>query len=173
MGFFDFLKRRPIDKTDKTDKTDAAFAVPSVKVLSLLSPADIQRLDGIPPQAIVATYSGPDLPAQLDGNPPFVDRMHDVIRRRAVQDPALSAAARKQREGYIYIIDANTPHGAMGRVPPEDIIGAFKVEFGEVVPDSYQPSSRYVVFRKDRGLVRLPGALHDALIDDLRALLLK
>ena len=53
-----------------------------------------------------------------------------------------------------------------GHVPPEDIVGYFQVQDGQLVLGSYTPNPRHLVF-SDSGLVRLPGALHEALLEAL------
>jgi hypothetical protein len=149
---------------------DAAVPERVTKVMSLLNADDIARLNGIPPQAAAAAYRGDEPPPQLSGNPSFIALMHDVIGHHAPLGSDMQLAAREQGEGYMYVIDAATPNGISGAVPPQDIIGAFKVERGAVVAGSYEANPRYVVFRQGRGLVRLPGKLHSALIEQLRAL---
>jgi hypothetical protein len=99
-------------------------------------------------------------------NPAFVDFMHEVIRTTGPNDPELREAAQEQRDGWVYIIDLRTPEGPGGRVPPEDIIGAFEVQDGQIVADSYQASSTHRVYTND-GMVCLPPSLRRALVKRL------
>jgi hypothetical protein len=97
---------------------------------------------GIPPEAIIGELLRPLKPreaitaAVFARNRVFVDFLHAVIARRGPQLPGLIAAARRQGNGRVYVIDqrTRTPQGA---VPPEDIVGVFEVKDGQVVPGSY------------------------------------
>ena len=135
--------------------------------MSLLSSEHVWP-EGIPPQAAAAAYRGDEPPERLHGNPSFIEFMHDVIRRCAPNEAEIQSAAQAEGEGYFYIVDAFTPDGIFGNVPPEDIIGGFRVEGGVV--GSYFANPKYVVYRDGRGLVQLPGVLHDALVEALRGL---
>ena len=81
----------------------------------------------------------------------------------------LQAAAAQQVDGWVYIIDLRTPESPQGRVPPEDIIGAFEVRSGEVVPGSYQASEEHRVLTEN-GLVQLPSSLREAFVRELSRL---
>jgi hypothetical protein len=139
------------------------------RVVSLLKPADVEALGTLPQLAICGEYVGYDSSeVSFRPNPEFVDFMHRVIAEVAPNDPGFIAAAKSQGEGWLYIIDQRTPEGTHGRVPPEDIVGAFKVEQGEVMPESYNPSPNYKVLTR-HGLPRLPLVLNAALIAALKA----
>src|SRR5262249_61894160 len=99
----------------------------------------------------------------------FVDFMHGVIARRGPQSPGLIAAARQQRNGFVYVIDqrTRTPQGA---VPPEDIVGAFEVKGGQVVPGSYRPSPKHMILSSD-GFFRPGAELQPCLLEELNLLL--
>ncbi len=51
-------------------------------------------------------------------------------------------------------------------MPPEDIIGAFIVEEGAIVADSYQGNSGHALFT-DTGLFGLSSVLMELLVEDL------
>lgn len=104
-------------------------------------------------------------PAVFVRNRVFVDFMHAVIARSAPQSPQFVAEARRQRDGWIYVIDqrTRTPQDA---VPPEDIIGAFEVKGGEVVSGSYRPNEAHMILSAD-GFFRLGAALQQCLLDGL------
>ena len=104
---------------------------------------------------------------EFSANPPFSAFMHDVIRTYGPQDPELKDAAQQQGTGFVYIIDLRTPEGPMGRVPSEDIIGAFAVENSTL--GAYEPNDQYVVF-SENGLVQLPPSLRDVHIRELKRL---
>jgi hypothetical protein len=72
-----------------------------------------------------------------------------------------------QGEGYIYLLDGRTPDPA-GRVAPEDIIGAVKVEVGTVVRGSFQHNPRHRLLTQ-HGFFRLSSPIEVALGARLRA----
>ena len=78
-----------------------------------------------------------------------------------------SAAAEAQEDGWVYVIDLRTPDGPQGRVPQEDIIGAFEVRDGKVVADSYWRNEDHVPF-SENGFMSLPPSLEDAYLAELR-----
>ena len=121
----------------------------------------------MPPEAVVGFLAGETLDErEFRANGVFIDFMHDVIRRTGPQDPELRAAAAAQGEGWLYVIDARTPESPQGRVPPEDIIGAFEVEEGRLVEASYQANEDHRVLTR-HGMVRLPPPFHEALVREL------
>ena len=145
-------------------------AAGEANVMSLLAPEDINRLKGLPPVAIAAAYNTPQPPDRLAGNPSFLQFMHNVIARYAPAEPTIQTAAQQKGEGQIYLADANSPQARQGTFPPEDIIGVLNVKGGRCIVGSYAPNPNYLVFRRGRGLVRLPGPLHEALLNELRSL---
>lgn len=140
---------------------------PSKRVLSFLSPHQIQSLGGLPAEAIAGGFEGETTSVDaFRQNRVFVDFMHQVIRAAGPKDPGLQAAAHAQGDGWVYIIDLRTPEGPNGRVPPEDIIGAFEVRNGRIIAGSYQPSTTHRVYTQN-GLVCLPPSLLRAFVDQL------
>jgi hypothetical protein len=75
----------------------------------------------------------------------------------------LQAEARRQHTGWLYVIDARTPTPAR-EVPAYDIIGAFEVREGTVVPQSYQPNGNHRLFSSN-GLFKLDSTLHEKLMN--------
>ncbi len=100
-------------------------------------------------------------------NPLFLQFMHKVIQQEGPNDPALQAVARGRATGWAYVIDLRTPDGPQGRVPTEDIIGAFEVRDGRIVRESYKPMPGYRVLTVN-GFPQLPAPLHAALIAALK-----
>src|SRR5262245_34040212 len=109
------------------------------QVLSVLTPTDVEQIGGLPNEALAGLIG---IPAQdpnslsavtgegfsvheFRANPALVAFMHKVIETLGPSTPELQDAAQRQGNGFVYIIDLRTPEGPMGRVPPEDIIGAF------------------------------------------------
>jgi hypothetical protein len=134
-----------------------------MQVMSILSPQEVEALGGLPPEAIAGVLLGA---SPLDGfrpNPGFTAFMHDVIRAAGPQDESLQAVALEQGDGYVFIIDLRTPDGPQGPVPPEDIIGAFQVQNGRILPDRYEANTHYQVLTHN-GLVHLPPSLRAAFV---------
>jgi hypothetical protein len=58
--------------------------------------------------------------------------------------PELLAEAKSKPGGWVYAIDpAYAPNGANGAVPPEGIIGAWKIADDGTPTGEYQANSRY------------------------------
>jgi hypothetical protein len=66
----------------------------------------------------------------------------------------------------VYTIDLRTIEGPQGRVPPDDIIGAFEVRLGQIVAGSYWSNENYRAFTSN-GLVQLPPSLRKAFLREL------
>lgn len=146
----------------------------SKDIVSLVS-GDVVSEFGLVGEAIV----GECVPMLKDGervteanfrpNPYFVKLLHDVIARHAPGLPGLQAEARRQRNGWVYVIDARTPT-PNGRVPSHDIVGSFEVRDGEVVENSYQPNPDHRLFTS-AGLFVLATALHERLMEQINELI--
>ncbi len=139
--------------------------------LSLLTPED-GFAGGIPPQAIIGTLAGNVSrirPSDFKPNGAFIAFLHMVIKRYAPLNTELQKAAKREHEGWIYIIDCRVgdPQGA---VEPEDIIGAFKIESGKIAPESYQPNTKHLLV-SEWGIFCLDEWLKDKLLAETRSLL--
>ena len=131
----------------------------STDVLSILSPAEVAALGGLPRDAIVGVFR--DEAGTLDrflANPEFLDYLHEFIRTAGPNDLELRQAAALQVSGWVYLIDLRTPEGPTGNVPPEDIIGAFEVAEGKLVEASYWANEDYQAFTR-AGPIQLPPGL--------------
>ncbi len=158
--------RLPINLCDvKTPDGLATFA-------TLVSPEDMAS-KGLVTQAILGQVLDrgrkDDLlaPDNFARNRAFVDFMQDVIRKHGPSAPNLIAAARAQRSGWVYIVDGRTPT-PQGAVPPEDIIGGFQVEGGDVVADSYLANPNHRILSQ-HGFLQLDPFLRQRLLDELAA----
>lgn len=141
--------------------------------VTLSNPQDMCRRGLISEEIIGQLISPIDLDAPLSPdnfgrNPVFVDFLHKVIKKHGPSTAGLIAAARKQGEGLVVIIDGRTPTPD-GQVPPEDILGAFEVRSGEIVPDAYHPNLNHRILTKD-GFFRLDSMLQESLLHELSAL---
>lgn len=126
---------------------------------------------GLPAEAVLGVLLVPPVvgepitPAGFARNRAFVDFLHDVIARRGPHDPDLAAAARRQGDGWVYVLDRRT-RDPNGHVPPEDILGVFAVKVGEIVADSYRANPNHMILSAD-GFVRLGLALQACLLEEL------
>jgi hypothetical protein len=138
-----------------------------------LLPTEVIFAHGLAPEAVVGVLLGPPQPGVpirpevFARNRVFVDFLHEFIAREAPGQPGLQAEARRLGNGWVYVIDQRTatPGGA---VPPEDILGAFEVKNGEVVPGSYRPSPKHQILSAN-GFFQLDAALLGCLLRELEA----
>jgi hypothetical protein len=137
-------------------------------------PHDVVFQRGLRPEAILGTLMKPAgegvaiSPDNFARNPAFVEFMHAVIANRGPELAGLKGAAAQQGNGSIFIVDQRTatPQGA---VPPEDIVGAFAVKEGKLVPNSYQRSPNHRIFTA-RGFFQLGAELQPLLLEELNKL---
>lgn len=138
-------------------------------VLSILTPAEVEALGGLPGEAVVGVFRDRTTSLeQFRANAGFLRYLHEVIGTAGPGDPELNAAAAQQGQGWLYIIDLRTPDGPMGHVPPEDIIGAFEVAAGKVVGASYWANEHYRAHTR-AGTIKLPAGLRQAFFRMLEA----
>jgi hypothetical protein len=129
---------------------------------------------GLPREAIIGVLLRPletgenITPAVFARNSVFVEFMHSVIARRGPELPGLLAEAKRQGDGWVYIIDRRT-RTPRGPVPPRDIVGWFEVKAGQIVPDSYRASPKHMILSSD-GFFRLGSELQPCLLEELSAL---
>lgn len=139
-----------------------------------LAPADEVVKRGLITQEILgqlmdATRTDEPLdPANFARNRAFVDFLHESIQRHAPALPTLIDAAKAQGTGWVFIVDgrAPTPQGA---VPPEDVVGGFEVENGEIVAGSYSANPNHRVL-SHRGFFQLEPDLERRVLGDLALL---
>lgn len=129
---------------------------------------------GLAPEAILGVLlrplepDEPIAPAVFARNRGFVEFMHRVIARRGPTLSGLIAEARRQGDGWVYIIDQRT-RNPQGHIPPEDIVGVFAVKNGEIVAGSYQPCPKHQILSAD-GFFRLEGELQVCLLEEIASL---
>jgi hypothetical protein len=128
---------------------------------------------GLAPEAILGVLLRPVdqvaaiTPDVFTRNRVFVDFLHEVIARRGPGLPGLIAEARRQGDGWVYLIDQRT-RDPRGHIPPEDIIGVFAVQGGRIVPDSYQRSPKHLILSAE-GFFQLGAELQACLLEELAA----
>jgi hypothetical protein len=141
------------------------------EVVSLLPPEQVTN-EGLCAEAIIGSYAGiveeRDLVEGFRPNRVFLEVLHSVIAAHVPMLPAAQDSARRQGSGAVLVIDARTPTPG-GQVPSRDVLGAFSVEDGAIVPDSYQPNPHHQLLSAD-GLFQLEPTLHQRLIERIHRL---
>jgi hypothetical protein len=141
---------------------------PTGDAVSLLTPDEVESFGGLPSEAILGEYGDKALsPESFRPNPAFVRLLHRVIAEDGPQVEEMDAWAKRNRQGWLYVIDARAPEGPNGRVLPEDIVGAFEVRDGAIVAGSYQPNPNYRVVTR-HGPARLTPWLRSRFVAALR-----
>ncbi|HUK83542.1 MAG TPA: hypothetical protein VLZ12_13025 [Verrucomicrobiae bacterium] len=126
---------------------------------------------GLIPEAVVGVLQKPIReggklePSNFARNSIFVNFLHRFIAERAPLDPEIQNAAGRQSTGHVYIIDART-FGPDQKVPPEDVIGRFRVEEGTIVTGSYEPNPGHVIL-SNSGFFKLSPTMMRGLREDL------
>lgn len=88
----------------------------------------------------------------------------DVLPRTAFSRGGLVLqGARRQRDGYVYIVDARTPTPS-GKVPTADGIGAVQIEGGK--PIAYHANPHYEPYGRN-GLMRLDPWLEARFMEEV------
>ena len=167
-------------KHKKSEPPTQADRETQFKVLSVLTPEDVEHIGGLPAEAIAGAFGtrvkDADIlsdkeerlsVARFRPNAVFADFMHRVIATYGPSDPDLQAAAAEQGSGFLYIVDLRTPESPTGRVSPEDIVGAFTVDEGKI--DDYRPNPNHLLFT-EHGLVCLPPSLAALHLRELKRL---
>jgi hypothetical protein len=151
------------------------LAAPSgeARYLVVIAPGDPTAGEAILPQAIVGSFAptGTEVemtPGTFARNPVFVDFLHAVIARFGPLTADLRRAAQLQQSGWLYVIDGRTPTPA-GDVPLEDVIGAFEIQDGRMMPDTYTRIDEHRIF-SERGFFMLSDELARHLVESLAAL---
>ena len=162
----------PPAKADAANSSRPVLPEGAVRAMSLLGP-DVAFRHGLAGPAVAGVFRGgttDDLsPENFVPNAAFVEVVHRVIRQHAPTLPGFHESAREMGSGSIPIIDYRTPEGPNGRVPPEDIVGAFAVSGGRASADTYRPNPNYRVYTRN-GLPRLPKPLNGLLLAELTRL---
>jgi hypothetical protein len=86
-------------------------------------------------------------PAVFQPNPAFVAFLHRVIRQYAPSSEKLQAEAARMGNGWLNLADQRSSSGCI--VAPEDMIGAFQVQNGKLVADTYWPCPNHQLLTED------------------------
>lgn len=98
-------------------------------------------------------------------NPAFAEVLAEVIALHGPKQPRLRDEARRTGTGYVVLVDQRTPTPE-GPVPPEDILGVFRVEDGNIGPYRASPNHRLLT---SNGFFQLDDALTEILLQELAA----
>lgn len=139
-------------------------------------PYEIGFKQGLAPEAVVGKLrqlsniegEGGFGPKDFVPNRAFVDFLHRVVAEHAAELVEYQAQAKKQHEGWVYVIDGRTAT-PKGLIPARDILGAFAVRDGVITPDSYLQNDQYVLYTQD-GFFRLHEVLKSKLMEELLTL---
>jgi hypothetical protein len=129
-------------------------------------PHEIASRVGLSPHAVMGELAREAEGIHVDHfapNAEFVQFLHRTIDLKGRDCPDLIAAAGRQVDGYVYIIDQRTKDPD-GDVPPGDILGGFQVKSGAV--GSYRANDVYVLVTSD-GPMQLDDCLHALLLEVL------
>ena len=142
-----------------------------IQDLVTVLPSEEMFTNGLIPEAIVGVLKAPlkegeaIKPENFVRNKVFNEFMHEVIARVGPDSKGLQAEARRQGEGWVYLIDGRTKTPE-GQVPPQDIIGGFEVKAGQLVARTYKRNPKHVLLSQ-AGFFRLPVELNELLKKEL------
>jgi hypothetical protein len=177
MAMWDRLKRTISARFtgDRAGYFVYVIAVPNQGVKDVLSFLPSERVfrEGLATEAVIGhrvrsrETNDPIKPENFHENPAFVDLLHRVVAAHVPDHAAFRQEARRQGNGWVYVIDQRTPTPA-GEVPPEDIIGSFEIREGRVVPNTYQRNDKHRLLTS-RGIFKLDDSVHASLLDAINA----
>jgi hypothetical protein len=146
-----------------------------VKMIAALPPEAAVE-SGLPSPAVAGTVPRDAAEISLENftpNPEFSDFLNFVIAKYGADDPALREQAAAQGDGWIYMVDLRVDDtgddDGIADIATEDILGAFRVEKGEVVAGSYRGNPNHRLLN-ERGLVRVDAWVEERLVEELRLL---
>jgi hypothetical protein len=102
-------------------------------------------------------------------NPVLALLLHDFLQRELPTRASLHAAARRQKDGWLSLVDQRVLDAPARRQPlAEDVIGVIEVRGGQVVPGSYRgnPAHRLLTAK---GIFQLEYALQERLKREIAA----
>lgn len=142
--------------------------------ITMVDPAIIQQ-NGLRPEQIVGKLQTPTAEGgkveagNFLPNVAFVDFLHDFVSRTAAEDEGLVAAARSGKVENLFVVDQRTKDPE-GKVPPEDILGAFVVKEGRITPADYQSNRGKHQLLTSQGFFNLGAGAMQQLADAQSAL---
>jgi hypothetical protein len=141
-----------------------------VRMIAVLPPETaVER--GLPSPAVVGTVPHDAAEITIETftpNPEFATFLGFVVAKHGAADPSLVRQAAAEGDGWVYMIDLRAGPDDE-EIADEDILGAFHVEGGEVVPGSYRGNPGHQILTA-RGLPQLDAWLEEKLVEELLAL---
>lgn len=99
-------------------------------------------------------------------NPAYIEVIHKTISENGPQQKSLIAEAKRQKDGVVVVIDKRVKDPGSG-VPPEDIVGLFKVENSILL--EYQANPNYLLWT-EKGFSDIGPELTAILVNEIRKL---
>ena len=129
------------------------------KVMTYLTREEMDALQGLPPQAVVALI-GEDGVNRINGV--FREFLHEAIEHFAPAE--MIDVARQAGNGRVVYIDDRASEGE--DVPSQDIIGWFQVAGGAIVAGSYKANPEHQLLT-DRGWSHAIGKFRTEMVREL------
>lgn len=122
---------------------------------------------GLPGEAVAGSVEDPEdvSPDTFMPSDSFIEALQTLIARCGPEDQQLIDGATTQGEGLLYVVDGRHPSDD-SNIPPENILGAFKVEEGLIVADSYEANPNHLLLT-DQGMCVPPGTLAKSFVESL------
>lgn len=139
-------------------------------LVSFLSTQETSKY-GLPSEAVVGSIPPTAEEVTLNNfqvNPVFLDFLHTTITKYAPALSSFQAEARQRQDGWVYVIDRRTST-PQGQVPPEDILGAFQIHKGKLIPGSYKRNTNYQLLSKN-GFFHLDSEIYQKMLDEIQKL---
>jgi hypothetical protein len=105
------------------------------------------------------------LPGNISYNADFLVHVHSLVRDAMVNDPDVTANAKEQPNGFVFIIDKRSPAAAdksEKHVDKEDIIGIFLCNDFKTDAEKYRPNPDYLLV-SEKGVGQFPDAVEEEL----------
>lgn len=147
------------------------YKIPSAKeTLHLLSPLGKEELAKLTSKSelFLGRLIDPDKEItheNISYNADFLVVLHQIVRDYMVTDPEVIEQAKKQPNGFVFIVDRRATEE---EVEKEDIIGIFLVNDSMTDASRYRPNPDYKLISK-----KGPGMFHDEVEMELMKVLLE
>jgi hypothetical protein len=142
-----------------------------VGLITFLSPEEIEKAGGLPPQVIVGRQlrlADGLAPDNFGRNRAFLDFFHAVIREVVPTVPEFQGVASSMGYGWFNLQDGRSTLKGL-TMPPEDLIGRYRVFHGRFVPGEYEPHSGYWVLTEN-GMMTPHPLVAQAVLQTMRSL---
>jgi hypothetical protein len=80
-------------------------------------------------------------------NPAFIEAFAAYMNAEASRAPEMTAQARENPSGWLYLVDPRISQNSTAEPPPTDLVGCFAIDnHGQIVPDSFQYNRKHLWF---------------------------